>query len=138
MKITKILQSKNYTTIMYLLTIIFSLLIIFNLVDILNQTNQEISESLLKKSRLTGYVISNQTNQPIAKNITNQNQTQEQAELYSETSYFIYYVLILTILTFIIFIATTIILPRIKHLTWHKFYLIFLNKNFSSGYRIIK
>jgi len=97
------------------------LLILFNFVGIIDKTEKEQSKTLLKKSKLTGYIISNQSTQDLTnlkqeKNIL-KNQSQEQAELYSETSYFIYYLMILTLIIFMTLITITIILPRIKHLT---------------------
>ena len=94
------IRSNKYPSIMYLLTVIVLILILFSFVDILNQIPKN------KTKQITGLAID-----------TNQTNLQESGELYSQSSYLIFYIMILVIFLLITFFLAAIILPRIKHLT---------------------
>ena len=105
-----IFESKNYATLVYLTTLIVLLLIIFNFPSINQEKliNLKLMEKSIQKNKLTGLVTENKT----------ANTTKEQnKEIYSEKSYFIYYLVLFFIGLCILIISLTFFMPLIKDYT---------------------
>jgi len=128
-----IFETKQYPVIMYLAITIITLLILFNLTSIF-ENNKQLIQKNNEKRIITGLLIAEQQNKaeqktdPKAKqeaeqqtNQQSRNQTstnqEEQQELYTEKSYFIYYLLITSICGFIFILSLKFILPKIKKYT---------------------
>ena len=97
---------------MYLSITIITLLILFNLVNIF-ENNKQLIQKNNEKRIITGLLIAEQNEQQII----NQTDQYEQQELYTEKSYFIYYLLITIICGFIFILSLKFILPKIKRYT---------------------
>jgi len=97
---------------MYLSILIVSILILFSIVSMVEDKDnwsKIIDKRIQQKSKITGFAVSeqNQTNQTLPQN----------QELYSKSSYGIFYLIIITLSALITIIAITFVLPKIKKYT---------------------
>ncbi len=111
MGIKKILKSKYYPRIMFLLILTTLILIFFNIGNIYESANTNKTST----KHFTGYAISdeNKTNNTNNSDINNP----ESNQLYSEKTYAIFYLFLIVIVGFIGFIFVILILPQFKKWT---------------------
>jgi len=118
----KIFENKHYTKTIFIAITIISLLILFTITNIASEITQEKTEKL-KNYKITGLIITDQeylgVENPYEKNKTTNKieSDKEQTQLYSEKSYFIYYMILMILGIGIFIVVAGIILPRIKKYT---------------------
>ena len=115
-----ILESEKYTAFMFIAISLVTLLILFNFVNIFeeNTLEENIIEEKKMKNRLTGFVIYDESNESLdledKQNTESRNSREQQEELYSEKSYFIYYMILIILGVGIFSLAFRYFLPFIK------------------------
>ena len=110
-----IFDSNKYTAFMYVAILVVSLLILFNFVNVFENkriTNNKFGEDkIVQKYRITGFTThdNNDTNEK-----GDGDGKDDDKELYSEKSYFVYYIILIVLGFGIIGLAFRYFLPAIK------------------------
>ncbi len=117
--IKKILKSKHYRKIMYMLIAITLILIFSNFINILKDSKG------YNNQKFTGFAISDNetkninTNSSNIKMSTQDNQQKNEAnnQMYSDKTYALFYLFLISLIGLIGFLFAIFIIPKIKHLT---------------------
>lgn len=120
LKLSNLFENKHYHIITLLLITLIFMLLLFSFANLAKDLTRDFN----KNKRIIGFIILDSNNSESNK-LTNQdlknatdiiNKTTSQG-LYSEQSYFVLYLMILSLTIGIFIIVSMIVFPRIKHLT---------------------